>query len=352
MSQTLSTDPDALNPAPPLDEPDGPTAAPLPVAGDHAPAASRSPEADRRPTDWTDAPLRSKVHLLMMLAVLTGALIVKADLWWGPSFWHAMGALALAITALAALAQAWVNVPIENLARRAELIARVNKPSALRKLPIGRHDEVGRLAKSIQLIGVSALRTQREATHLRRTLDHRVVAATRRATRQLKHLAMRDPLTELGNRRFLDDQLEPLTRQVADAGHDLICILLDLDDFKPVNDRLGHEAGDELLVLLSGLLRASVRHDDLCVRLGGDEFAVFMPGATLARAEQFAEGLRKLFRQQVRVMHRNGPHPDLSIGIASLRADRARTGDDLLRVADRRLYDAKHNGKGHTVAPV
>ncbi len=171
----------------------------------------------------------------------------------------------------------------------------------------------------------------------------------RRATAQLRRLALRDALTGLGNRRFLDMQLPKIVEAAEASETDVSAMVIDMDGFKQVNDRLGHDAGDELLVLVAGLLKACTRHDDLAVRMGGDEFVVLMPGCDARRACELADSIRMLFRQQSQVMlDRGGITADLSAGVASLAEDDLSDGYALIKLADQRLYRAKREGKGRT----
>ncbi len=113
----------------------------------------------------------------------------------------------------------------------------------------------------------------RDNTALSRDL-HRVVAELRERESELHHLAYHDPLTGLANRALFVGSAE------AAPDGPLAVLYLDLDGFKPVNDRFGHAAGDALLVEVGRVLRAETRDDDLVARLGGDEFAVLLPGVT------------------------------------------------------------------------
>lgn len=142
---------------------------------------------------------------------------------------------------------------------------------------------------------------------------------------------MGDPLTELGNRRILDGHLEQLVNLTIRSQTDLLCLLIDVDNFKHLNDQLGRAAGDELLVFLASL----IRDDDLAVRMGGDEFVVLMPGATVPRGRQFTESLRQLFLQQIKAMHPTGPLVNLPMGAASLAGDHCPTGAALLSLAEK-----------------
>ena len=156
-------------------------------------------------------------------------------------------------------------------------------------------------------------------------------------------------MTDLGNRRFLDENMPLLFDSVCASRTELICLALDLDDFKHVNDTQGHAMGDELLKALAGLLRATLRHDDLAIRLGGDEFVVLLPGCDLERAGQLASNWHLLFGQQARSLLPADVTCGVSIGIASLRRDAPASAEALLQAADANLYAAKRAGKGHTV---
>jgi diguanylate cyclase (GGDEF)-like protein len=197
---------------------------------------------------------------------------------------------------------------------------------------------------------MDAVRGQQEAKRLRRTLDRRVEEATRQATRQLRHMAMRDPLTDVGNRRFFEENLPLLVDSALASGTDLVCLAIDMDNFKKVNDTLGHAAGDELLIFLASLVDASTRQEDYVARLGGDEFMVLLPGAHIDRAADLAKQIIALFRQHVRTALPDELDASLSVGIASLNSSKAGSGTELVEAADRNLYKAKNQGKGCAVA--
>jgi len=298
---------------------------------------------------WRAVRIKDKLAILVVLSVLTGtsAGIVGENLGWGIGAF--VPGLMVAILLVIPLSHVWISVPLDRLTHHLRRLSGSDRTELIKQLPASRGDEVGQLARSVQHICIRSIKHRHEAHHLRRTLDHRIAEATRRATSQLQRIAQRDPLTDLGNRRFLDEHLDPLANIVADTGEDLACIMIDLDNFKAVNDTLGHSAGDDLLVFLGSLLQGSIRHDDLAVRLGGDEFAVFMPGTTAERLMSFAKAITKHFRQQVRAMHPQGPWADLSIGISTMKRDGAETGHQLLEIADQKLYDAKREGKGRIV---
>lgn len=299
---------------------------------------------------WDEAPLNAKVLAVVFAALSVGVLIGLGEAATGHHRWPMLLGIIAVSTAFCAATRAWLTGPLDRLLRRLEAVELADgDSSALSGLPVARRDELGRIAKVVHRVGVAAVQHRFEANRLRRTLDSRVSEATQRATQRLRHMAFRDPLTELGNRRFLDEQLDALVQSVRQSpDFDLLCIMIDLDDFKKLNDTQGHAAGDDLLVLLGTLIRASIRDDDVAVRLGGDEFAVFLPSQSMQRAEQFITSVRGLFRQRARALHR-AVRVDLSIGVASMRRDHAATGEQLLERADAQLYAAKHAGKGQTV---
>jgi diguanylate cyclase (GGDEF)-like protein/PAS domain S-box-containing protein len=161
---------------------------------------------------------------------------------------------------------------------------------------------------------------------------------------QLQHQAFHDSLTGLANRALFRDRVaHALARQA--RGHGSVSVLFtDLDDFKTVNDSLGHDAGDQLLVAVAERLRAVMRPEDTTARFGGDEFAILLEetteDGTRRAAERILEALRSPFEFQGRqvVMH-------ASIG-AAVTSDSQTEPDDLLRQADLAMYNAKTSGKG------
>jgi len=175
-------------------------------------------------------------------------------------------------------------------------------------------------------------------------LNTRDVTERRVIEEQYMHQAFHDPLTDLANRSlFLYQVGHALARGVRQA-HPVTVLFLDLDNFKTVNDSLGHAAGDRLLVDAARRLAACVRDSDLIARLGGDEFAVLVEDSTseqevLHMAERIATALANPF-----ILHGKEVFVSASIGIA--RTTSGETADDLVRNADVAMYTAKTRGKG------
>jgi diguanylate cyclase (GGDEF)-like protein len=153
---------------------------------------------------------------------------------------------------------------------------------------------------------------------------------------QLERLAMADPLTGVANRRRFDEALQDIDRH---AGYGVVVV--DLDGFKDVNDRLGHEAGDELLQAAAGRLAACVRSEDVVARLGGDEFAALIaPIAEPGAVERVASLARSKFAEPVHIADVTLTCVPCSVGIAASPGDGTEPRD-VLRAADRAMYRAK-----------
>jgi diguanylate cyclase (GGDEF)-like protein/PAS domain S-box-containing protein len=162
--------------------------------------------------------------------------------------------------------------------------------------------------------------------------------------KQLQHQAFHDSLTGLANRALFRDRVaHALARQARGRGS-VSVLFSDLDDFKTVNDSLGHEAGDQLLVAVAERLRAVMRPEDTTARFGGDEFAILLEetdkDGTRRAAERILEALRSPFE-----FHGRQVVMRASIG-AAITADGTTEPDDLLRQADLAMYTAKTSGKG------
>lgn len=157
--------------------------------------------------------------------------------------------------------------------------------------------------------------------------------------------AIRDPLTGLFNRRYLEEALEREVLRCARKKRALGMIMLDLDHFKTFNDTSGHEAGDAMLKALSYFLLDNVRAEDIVCRYGGEEFLLIMPEASLDLARQRAEQLRQEVKA-LTVQHEGHPlgTVTLSLGVAAFPQHGA-TVNDLLRAADSALYSAKQEGR-------
>jgi diguanylate cyclase (GGDEF)-like protein/PAS domain S-box-containing protein len=185
---------------------------------------------------------------------------------------------------------------------------------------------------------------------LRVIAEHGAVAiANLRLRDALRLQSIRDPLTGLYNRRFLDEWLNRETNRCQRADCSLSVLMLDLDHFKHFNDAFGHQSGDTALRELSATLQRSVRSSDVVCRIGGEEIAVLLPDTSTADAALVAEKLRSEVEHTV--IRRNGQvlrALTTSIGIASF-PDHGRTAEELLQAADVALYAAKAAGRNQII---
>ncbi len=174
---------------------------------------------------------------------------------------------------------------------------------------------------------------------------------------EMAQLARTDPLTGLPNRRAFQETLDRrIGRLEADCGRGVL-LFIDLDGLKPVNDGLGHEAGDALLREAACLLRAAVRDQDLVARLGGDEFGVWLDGAdrfaAAERAEMLCRAAASQLGREIGEMPDGLRRPGFSIGLAVREAGDESDAATLLRLADTAMYRAKQAGgdgwRAHTL---
>jgi diguanylate cyclase (GGDEF)-like protein len=159
----------------------------------------------------------------------------------------------------------------------------------------------------------------------------------------VKHQAYHDALTGLPNARMLDELATTTLANAAREGRRIGMLFIDLDRFKDVNDSLGHQAGDQLLISVSDRLRIALRGGDTVARLGGDEFAVmlpFVPGQLIA--EKVAERILTSLEQPFSIAGRQ-VNISASIGVAMSRP--GDQFDDVLQFADLAMYEAKESGR-------
>jgi diguanylate cyclase (GGDEF)-like protein len=177
----------------------------------------------------------------------------------------------------------------------------------------------------------------RERESLRRELEEK--------NAQLEQVAATDPLTQLYNRRHFGRVLEQLFAEAQRYDSDLACVMIDLDGYKQLNDRYGHQVGDELLVMAGKVIHANMRKMDVAARYGGDEFILLLPNASVEEAANAAGRIRDEFRQASAVPLHAAHGVTMSVGIASIKEHHAARAEHLVAQADTALYAAKQTGK-------
>jgi len=180
------------------------------------------------------------------------------------------------------------------------------------------------------------------ATIIRVVLEHESIQ------REMARQARTDPLTGLLNRRAFREEIVRHVDRLEREGHPGTLIYVDLDHFKQVNDRFGHEVGDIALRATADMLRELVRPTDLVARLGGDEFALWLNGADQFTAAERAEWLRLYGHTRLDEAVPNAQPPlSLSLGIATRLPGSGEEIEAVMRRADAAMYDVKQNGRGH-----
>jgi diguanylate cyclase (GGDEF)-like protein len=180
--------------------------------------------------------------------------------------------------------------------------------------------------------------------------EHIALALANLKLREALHSqAIRDPLTGLFNRRYMEETLERELRRAERRRAPLGIILFDLDHFKKFNDTFGHAAGDVVLREIGAFLQTRVRAEDIACRYGGEEFLIILPEAaledTLKRAEQLRVGIKGL---NVRYHDRALGAVAVSLGVAIL-SEHGSTAEAILKAADAALYRAKREGRDRVV---
>jgi len=170
----------------------------------------------------------------------------------------------------------------------------------------------------------------------------KAIARRKQLEADLKFLARHDPLTRLFNRSQLDPAMAAAT-QAAREGRQGVVLYLDLDNFKIINDTLGHDAGDKLLLQIAATLKRLVRADDFLVRFGGDEFVVILPDCTMENAVRLAKSLIAKIEDIIFVAEGRSFHVGASIGAALI--DGTMEGGKVMGCADAACYAAKARGR-------
>ncbi len=178
--------------------------------------------------------------------------------------------------------------------------------------------------------------------------SYRLIRKVGLQNQELDRLHRLDVLTGLSNRADWEQRAEQVLQEAVQSSGAACLLLIDIDDFKLVNDTHGHAAGDEVLCALANKIRAVLRPKDRAGRIGGDEFVVVLPESTLEQAEGVAERIRKAV-ETIRLRDYPDVHPTISIGAASF-GQPPTTLRACFNAADGALYRAKDSGRNRIVA--
>lgn len=167
--------------------------------------------------------------------------------------------------------------------------------------------------------------------------------------KRVEEVAATDPLTGLYNRRHFGKVGEQLWSEAQRYDQDLACVMIDLDGYKQINDRYGHQIGDQVLVVAAKVITANLRRMDVAARYGGDEFILLLPHASAEESAGVAARIREEYRAAVDTLLRRNETATMSIGIGSKRCDSPAFADHLVAAADAALYRAKEAGRNRIV---
>lgn len=198
---------------------------------------------------------------------------------------------------------------------------------------------------------LTVARMRREMESLRRELEAALREVQNKniqlesSLRMVEEMAATDPLTGLYNRRHFSKVIEQLFAEANRYGKDLACVMIDLDGYKQLNDKFGHQVGDQLLQVAGKAISANMRQMDIAARYGGDEFVLLLPHASADDAVVVAERVRRDFANASMQVLKRQTGVTMSIGIGSVVETHPAHADQLVASADAALYQAKDQGR-------
>jgi diguanylate cyclase (GGDEF)-like protein len=263
--------------------------------------------------------------------------------------WGVIGLL-LAL-ALAVPLVIWITRPIKQLATAANKLAEIPDDGEIPDIAENAPREIGQLGTSFRTLVTGLQESNNTIYSLNQSLQQRINDATeqlRASNERLTSLVQQDHLTELSNRRHFENMMTAILREPPREILHRCLLLIDLDNFKEINDKFGHAAGDEVLLQLANLLKSLIRPGDLLARYGGDEFVANMqcpPEVGKKRAEQI---LRSVESFEIH-WHNWVIRLTVSIGLLHWKHNDNADMERLLRKADQAMYDAKHKGRNQLV---
>ncbi|MGB0717346.1 MAG: diguanylate cyclase [Phycisphaerae bacterium] len=295
-----------------------------------------------------DLPTNAKPRFVLMFGV-------KSVFWLGSAWLLVSAAIVFAIAlCIWSHITHWFNTkvsqPLNTLAPFANGTME-GKPDRTPPLLTGGWYELERVAEAFRSMRKDLVQSHVRQRQVKRIAEEKMQDKTSGLQRKLRRAednALRDGLTGLRNRAFIEQELEIIVQDAVSRGEDLALVMIDLDHFKRHNDTHGHAAGDEVLTFVGKLLEGAVRPSDHAMRFGGDEFALLLPNTDTKQAVRIADRIIKLFQQYAQSLPIECG-VTISAGAASLLNSNACNGEQLIRVADQVLYKAKYNGKNRVL---
>jgi len=236
----------------------------------------------------------------------------------------------------------------QDMARQIKAIESGMSPQkAYEKLEQERDNATAPLLEALNGLFEQVSIQNKDLKQLNKSLEEKVAIRTKElseANLHLEELSLTDVLTGLPNRRHAMRSLSSLWDEALQKNSSLVCMMIDADHFKEINDTYGHDAGDGVLIELAKTLQHSLRNDDVVCRLGGDEFLIICPNTDIEGGMHIAEMTCKTV-SELRVPTGGEPwHGSISVGVASRLPD-MKSYEELIKEADKGVYAAKEAGK-------
>ena len=304
-------------------------------------------------------PLFTNQHVVGTIVALHSKKIVQSDT---VQMIQTLGVIALACLLLI-LPFAWyfansISRPLSALVRVFRGVASGKKVDAMNEelnalAKVGRDDELGDLAQSFIVMVDTVKQKIEQINEINSSLENRVEESTaqlRAANAALGRLANIDALTNLCNRRAFFEIADLATAQAKRSDRDLTLIMLDVDNFKSINDRFGHPIGDAVLRQIAGCLSKTARASDTPARYGGEEFVVLAVDTDLTEGIVLAERIRSAIKAIALHVDFQSINPTASVGVACLRPDES--FEQLCARADAAMYLAKNAGRDRVIEAI
>jgi len=206
----------------------------------------------------------------------------------------------------------------------------------------------GDLRRIIETVVLATRHMEARTRRLESELEHSSaeIRTLRQGLEAFKHEALTDPLTGLFNRRAFEDRLKEAAATAVETDSELCLLFADIDNFKKLNDRWGHQVGDAIMQLVAGAIKEKLRPGDVATRFGDDEFAALLPGLSIAEAYLLADEIRELVgRKRLRDAATGESIGQLSISGGLANYVLTETLEEFVRRADTALFAAKKAGR-------
>ena len=239
--------------------------------------------------------------------------------------------------------------PILLLTKAAKNIAQGKLDGNEDLLHIHRNDEVGVLAKTFKEMSLKLEKSYTELTELNETLEEKIKVRTKdleASKDELKLLASIDPMTKLYNRRYFAEISEEMFTDNKRKHHNISLILLDVDNFKNINDIYGHHIGDNVIISIANILMENTRKEDIVCRYGGEEYIIILPDVGLEMSMKIAENIREVIEEMIiKLPTEKELRVTTSIGVAMANMIVDNDIEIVINKADNAMYEAKRSGK-------